>query len=142
MAQIALDFTLVDLEGKPFEASSLLGRPTILVLLRHLGCLFCQQHLRELRQFSEEIDRSGGRVVVVSFAPPPHLAGFAAALGHPYLWLSDPDRVSYRAFNVGGSSILNPFSPPGFSSLGVLAPKVHPLTPLSLPSTHLYNLLT
>ena len=111
MAQIALDFTLVDLEGRPFEASSLLGRPTILVLLRHLGCLFCQQHLRELRQFSGEIARADGRVVVVSFAPRLHLAGFAAALGHPYLWLSDPDRVSYRAFNVGGSSFLNPFSP-------------------------------
>jgi len=39
-------------------------------------------------------------------------------------------------------SILNPFSPPGFPSLGVLVPKVHPLTPLSLPLNYLYNLLT
>jgi hypothetical protein len=111
MDRIGLDFTLLDIEGRPFHASLLLGRPTILVLLRHLGCLFCQQHLAELRKFTSEIDQTGGQVAVVSFAPHPHLAGFAEALGYPYVWLSDPDRASYRAFDIGRGGLLNPFSP-------------------------------
>jgi hypothetical protein len=34
---IDLDFDLVTVEGEMFHASRLLGRPTILVLLRYLG---------------------------------------------------------------------------------------------------------
>ena len=111
MARILLNFVLRDVDGDPYPASRLYGRPTVLVLLRHLGCLFCQQHLSELRPHVAEIENAGGRIAVISFAPPQHLAGFAAALGHPYLWLSDPERASYQAMAVGHGGLLNPFSP-------------------------------
>ena len=35
--QIDLDFELLSLDGEIFNARRLLGRPTILVLLRYLG---------------------------------------------------------------------------------------------------------
>jgi len=35
--RIDLDFDLMTVEGKAFRARELLGRPTILVLLRYLG---------------------------------------------------------------------------------------------------------
>jgi hypothetical protein len=35
--RIDLDFDLMTLDGRIFPASRLLGRPTILVLLRYLG---------------------------------------------------------------------------------------------------------
>jgi len=35
--QIDLDFELLTLDGEVFNAGRLLGRPTILVLLRYLG---------------------------------------------------------------------------------------------------------
>jgi hypothetical protein len=110
MARIGLDFDLRDLDGEPFPASKLLGRPTVLVLLRHLGCLFCQEHLSRLRDHDAEIAAAGGRVTVISFAPPEHVKRFAQALGHPYLWLSDPERGSYRALGVGKGGLFNPFS--------------------------------
>ncbi len=37
MNAIDLRANLYDLEGKPFPAERLLGRPTILILLRYLG---------------------------------------------------------------------------------------------------------
>src|SRR5437868_14292981 len=110
MARIDLDFDLRDLEGERFPAASLLGRPTVLVLLRHLGCLFCQDHLSRLRDHDAEIEAAGGRVTVISFAAPEHVKRFAHALGHPYLWLSDPERGSYRTLNGGRGGLLNPFS--------------------------------
>jgi len=48
-----------------------------------------------LREFDQEIAELKGRVAVVSFATPDHLKQFAERLGHPYLWLADPRRVSY-----------------------------------------------
>lgn len=110
MARIELDFDLFDLDGRPFPARDLLGSPTVLVLLRHLGCLFCQEHLAQLRIHSDEVDASGGRIAVISFAGFPHVRRFADALGHPYLWLSDPQRTSYRTFRLGRGGFLNPFS--------------------------------
>jgi hypothetical protein len=110
MARIELDFDLRDVTGDPFPARQLLGSPTVLVLLRHLGCLFCQEHLAQLRTHADEIGAARGQIAVISFAAPQHVDRFARALGHPYLWLSDPARVSYRAFRVGGGGPLNPFS--------------------------------
>ena len=53
-----------------------------------------------MREFDREIDKLGGRVAVISFARPEQLAPFAHRLGHPYLWLADPDRASYRALGL------------------------------------------
>jgi hypothetical protein len=110
MARIELDFDLRDTAGGVFPARRLLGNPTVLVLLRHLGCLFCQEHLAELRAHAEEVVAAGGQIAVISYAAPQHVERFSRALGHPYLWLSDPARASYRAFKVGRGGPLNPFS--------------------------------
>jgi hypothetical protein len=37
LARIGLDYDLLTIEGKRFPARRLLGRPTILVVLRYLG---------------------------------------------------------------------------------------------------------
>ncbi len=37
-----------------------------------------------------------GQVAVISFASPHHLQVFADRLGHPFLWLADPQRSSYH----------------------------------------------
>lgn len=54
-----------------------------------------------MREHDGEITELGGRVAVISFASPEHLAAFAKRLQHPYLWLADPDRASYRALGLG-----------------------------------------
>jgi hypothetical protein len=54
-----------------------------------------------LREYDQEIAASQGRVAVISFANPDHLKRFAAGLGHPYLWLADPQRLSYKRLGLG-----------------------------------------
>jgi peroxiredoxin len=53
-----------------------------------------------LRDHIDEIESLGGQIAVVSFARPDHVARFARHLKHPYLWLSDPDRLSYHALGA------------------------------------------
>jgi len=54
-----------------------------------------------LREFDAEIAELKGRVAVVSFARPDHLKRFAEHLGHPFLWLADPARLSYKRLGLG-----------------------------------------
>lgn len=54
-----------------------------------------------MREHDEEIDKAGGRVAVISFARAEHVGRFALHLDHPYLWLADPERLSYRALGIG-----------------------------------------
>lgn len=54
-----------------------------------------------MREFDEEIAELQGRVAVISFAGPDHLKRFAEHLRHPYLWLADPERRSYKHLGIG-----------------------------------------
>ena len=47
-----------------------------------------------------------GRVAVISFAGPEHLKRFAEHLGHPFLWLADPSRLSYKRLGLGRGGLL------------------------------------
>lgn len=58
-----------------------------------------------MREFDKEVADLGGRVAVISFADPDRLARFAQRLNHPYLWLADPARASYRALGLGRGGV-------------------------------------
>ncbi len=53
-----------------------------------------------MREYDSEIAENDGQVVVISFARPDHVKRFAEHLGHPYLWLADPERRSYRSLGL------------------------------------------
>lgn len=53
-----------------------------------------------MREFDAEIAQNDGQVVVISFARPDHVKRFAEHLGHPYFWLADPERRSYRSLGL------------------------------------------
>jgi AhpC/TSA antioxidant enzyme len=54
-----------------------------------------------LREFDQEIEGRRGRVAVISFAKPDQLKRFAERSGHPFLWLADPERLSYKQLGLG-----------------------------------------
>jgi len=58
-----------------------------------------------LRERQPEVDAAGGRVAVVSFAEPRHLALVAKHLGHPFEWYSDPERACYRTLGLGRGNL-------------------------------------
>ena len=43
-------------------------QPTIIVFLRHLGCVFCRQMLGDLRERRAEIESAGMRIALVHMA--------------------------------------------------------------------------
>ena len=47
-----------------------------------------------------------GQVAVISFATPDHLKRFAKHSGHPFLWLADPGRLSYKHFGLGRRGLM------------------------------------
>lgn len=65
-----------------------------------------------MREYDQEITKSRGRVAVISFARPEQLRHFADRLGHPFLWLADPERHSYRHLGLGRRGLFA-IAPPG-----------------------------
>ena len=59
-----------------------------------------------MREFDREIASQQGRVAVISFAGPDQLKRFAGRLGHPFLWLADPGRISYKRLGLGRRGLI------------------------------------
>jgi hypothetical protein len=53
-----------------------------------------------LREFDQEIANLQGQVAVISFASPAQVKRFAERLNHPFLWLADPMRLSYKRLGL------------------------------------------
>jgi hypothetical protein len=53
-----------------------------------------------LREFDQEIANLQGQVAVISFASPAQIKRFAERLNHPFLWLADPRRLSYKRLGI------------------------------------------
>ncbi len=60
----------------------------------------CREHLAQLREHEQELDRLGAVVVSVSFEEPSVIGRFAERELLPYPILSDPERRAYRAFGL------------------------------------------
>lgn len=78
---------------------SLLGlaseRPLALIFLRHLGCIFCRQHVAEMR---DELPHEN--IVFVTMSEPMLTERFKHWMHSPHLFLCDPERRLYELFNV------------------------------------------
>lgn len=78
----------------------------------------CQEHLVEVQQRKEELERRGVLIAVVSFAPPEKLVVYQQHRNWPFLMLSDPQRTAYTRFALGRMSFLQIFGP---ATLGLYA---------------------
>jgi peroxiredoxin len=98
------DIALADANGRPVELSSLRGRGTLILFLRHLGCLPCREHLLQVVAAQAWL---GVRVACVTFSKPGLLEGFRRELGldADTILLSDHSREAYRAFGFERGSI-------------------------------------
>lgn len=95
---------LQDPEGHPVSLASLTGEPTLLIFLRHLGCLPCREHLIEVLAQRKQL---GLRIVCVTFSAAELLAGFRRELhlDEALILLGDPERRAYEAFGFERGSI-------------------------------------
>jgi hypothetical protein len=88
-------------------------RQTLVVLLRHSGCVFCKQTLSDLARQQAAIGNAGVGLAVVGMTTSPE--GLRALGQHRGLtsanWFADPDRLLYRALELGRGSFLQLFGP-------------------------------
>lgn len=86
--------------------------PLLLVLLRHSGCTFCRSHLNLLVAENQRILSAGYRTVVVTLSPAEDLDRIREEYPLPEaLYLSDPERLLYRALGARRGSIRQLFGP-------------------------------
>lgn len=88
-------------------------RPTLAVLLRHAGCTFCRQALSDLAQSRAAISEHGLAIAVIGMSDS---TGPLRRLGERYgvadvAWIADPQRLMYRALEIGRGRFRQLFGP-------------------------------
>jgi hypothetical protein len=79
------------------------GRPAVLILMRHLACLPCREHLVEVSRRRDEFGRA--RLLCITFVEPALLAAYERELGVDGIeFFADPDRSVYDALGFGRAS--------------------------------------
>jgi peroxiredoxin len=83
------------------ELAGLIGpATTVVIFLRHFGCIGCTKQVNDLLPRLPELDALGVQVILVGSGEPPFVAEFMhrhGLLGTTVLVASDPGRESYRA---------------------------------------------
>ena len=88
-------------------------RQTLVVLLRHSGCTFCKQTLSDLARCQADIEKAGVGLAVIGMTAS---SEGLRSIGQQYgitsaAWFADPDRLLYRALELGRGSFLQLFGP-------------------------------
>jgi len=108
---VALD-ELRDEQGRTLRALTD-ERQTLVVLLRHSGCTFCKQTLADLASQQTDIEKAGVGLAVVGMTAS---SDGLRSLGQRHelvsaRWFADPDRLLYRALELGRGTFLQLVGP-------------------------------
>lgn len=83
----------------------------LLVFVRHLACLPCQEHLRELEGELAAITGAGAHVLVVSFDEFQQVVDYGASLNLSFPLASDSARAAYRGYGLASASFWHTWHP-------------------------------
>lgn len=77
------------------------GQPVLIVFLRHFGCVFCQEAMRDIAEQRTKIESKGVRIICVHMSEPKVAEGFfqdfnLQGIDH----VSDPDCAFYGQFGL------------------------------------------
>ena len=72
-------------------------RTTVVVFVRHFGCLLCRERATQVRGRERELQAAGSRVVFVGTGLPAMAADFAASQAGSHVVLTDPKRALFAA---------------------------------------------
>lgn len=98
---IAPDADVLDVAGNPVRLSaSWQGGLTALVFMRHVGCIFCREQIKELRDNAAALDAAGLSIVILTTDRASRLAKFVEEYQVPFPALADPERNAYRAYGL------------------------------------------
>jgi peroxiredoxin len=111
MTHVLENTQLTDTAGSPTRLGTLwLEQPTVLLFVRHFGCLFCREQLAEAERHAEQLSQLGAKLVVIGNGSVEEARSFVDELGTEAQVLTDPARESYCAIGMQRSvvSSVNP----------------------------------
>lgn len=100
-SSVAPAVSLVAADGQTVALAQLYKeRPLLLQFSRHLGCVFCVDHAKQLLKHYETLQKHGLDVALVIMGGAEDARRFREALKLSFPVYGDPDQTVYRAFNV------------------------------------------
>lgn len=92
---------VLDAWGKPvFFRKLWQGKTTVMVLLRHFGCLFCHEQAATMLNALSSIEDAGADLIFLGNGNPAHAGEFMRRLGLSERVFTDPGRVIYRKLEM------------------------------------------
>ena len=106
-----LDRAVIGVNLAPSTLRDQLGEaPTLLVFLRHFGCIFCRETISDIRAASES-QANFPDVLFFTQAEPTETKAFLRRYWPTARAISDPELVLYDALGVGRASFLQALGP-------------------------------
>lgn len=104
IGDLFVDAPLLTAAGETVGLASIVQqRPAVLILMRHLGCLPCREHLLEVSRRRAEF--GDARLLCVTFVEPALLAAYERELALDGIeFFGDPARASYAALGFERAS--------------------------------------
>jgi peroxiredoxin len=100
-ARALADATVLNPAGESVHlADEWIDRPAVVVWLRHFGCVFCREHVAEVRAARSDIEALGAGIVFVGNGTPRAAGWFQRKFAADSTVLTDPDLVTYRAIGA------------------------------------------
>ncbi len=109
----APDVELLNIKGQTVRLSSLWKKTALLLAFsRHFGCPQCKAMVDMLAGISNEIESGGLSLVIITQGTPEEARAFCAEHIRHVICLSDPRRVSYRAYRLQRANLWQTFLSP------------------------------
>lgn len=83
-------------------------QPLALVFLRHLGCIFCREHVAQLRRLKDL------NIVFVTLGNVEQTEAFRQKMQSPHRFICDPEKALYHHFDLPRGGLTQVLSPQVF----------------------------
>ena len=95
----APDSLVTDIEGQSIHLAELWqDGPTLLVFLRHFGCIFCRERLSQLAQHQTDIEQAGLKIVAIGIGEAKHADRYCGNLLPNATCLASEDAAIYHTY--------------------------------------------
>ena len=98
-------------EGGIVRLADYRGQRLLLIFVRHLACLPCQEHLLGVEHQFSTINRGGTRILVISFDALDRVREYRSLLNLSLPIAADTARVAYMAYGLTQASFLQTWHP-------------------------------
>jgi len=107
----APDFQAQLLDGDIFRLADYRGQRLLLIFIRHLACLLCQEHLLEVEDRLSTLGNDGTRILVISFDALDQVSEYRSRLNLSFPIAADIARTAYGAYGLEKASFLRTWHP-------------------------------